>query len=181
MSYENSMPRICPGCEKDTPIETVKGKETINVRGEKIRVSVEFYRCKTCGSEFENTRGPDALESAYRTYRERHGMPQPKAFRDWRKNHGLTQRDAPAERQKLYRTSAWVIRAPCGLYFGGFCDTRKDPNLKVKWVSGLCEAKLFGATSHAKVESYLKRIKEKDSLYVGLQAVEVEIRPQSHE
>lgn len=90
------MTRICPSCEKETPIETVEGQETINVRGEKVRMRVEFYRCKTCGSEFENTRGPDALESAYRTYRVRHGMLQPEAIRDWRKSHGLTQRELNA-------------------------------------------------------------------------------------
>lgn len=87
------MTRICPSCEKETPIETVERQETFNVRGEKISAKVEVYLCKACKSEFENTRSPDALESAYRTYREQHGMLQPEAIRDWRKSYGLTQRE----------------------------------------------------------------------------------------
>lgn len=87
------MTRICPSCEKETPIEKIERQETITVRSEKIPVKVEVYLCKTCKSEFENTRSPDALESAYRVYRDRHGMLQPEAIRDWRKSHGLTQRE----------------------------------------------------------------------------------------
>lgn len=87
------MTRICPSCEKETPIEAVKHQDVINVRGEEIPVEVEYYRCGTCATTFENTRGPDALVSAYKEYRHRHGMFQPDEIRDWRKSHGLTQKE----------------------------------------------------------------------------------------
>jgi hypothetical protein len=66
---------------------------------------------------------------------------------------------------------------PCGLYFGGFTDARKDPRVKVKWVSGLCEARLFGGNCYAQAEKYVTRIKAKDSLYIGMKIVTVELLP----
>lgn len=90
------MTRICPSCEKERPIETIKRQETITVRGEEIRVEGEHYRCGSCGTTFENTHGPDVLDVAYRTYRHHHEMFQPEAIRDWRKSLGLTQRELSA-------------------------------------------------------------------------------------
>jgi hypothetical protein len=80
-------------------------------------------------------------------------------------------------RKKRHATVAYAIRMPCGLYFGGFLDSRKDPNLKVKWVSGLCDARLFGGNCYAQAEKYVQRIKAKDSLYIGMKIVTVELLP----
>ena len=87
------MENICPGCEKETRIETVKRVEGIDVRGESIEVEAQFFQCSECGVEFENTRGPDALEAAYREYRHRHEMLQPEDIREWRKSYGITQKE----------------------------------------------------------------------------------------
>lgn len=77
-------------------------------------------------------------------------------------------------RKAIHATVAYAIRVPCGLYFGGFRDERKDPVTPVKWVSGLCEARLFGGNARAQAEKYIERIKAKDPLYVGLKIVTVE-------
>jgi hypothetical protein len=80
-------------------------------------------------------------------------------------------------RKQRHATKAYAIRMPGGLYFGGFADPRKDPNIKVKWVSGLCDARLFGGNCYAQAEKYVARIKTKDSLYIGPKIVTVELLP----
>ena len=87
------MKGICPNCEKETELELVNELETVDVRGEAIEVEAEYFRCTECTVEFENTRGPDALEAAYREYRRRRHMLQPEEIRGWRKQHGLTQKE----------------------------------------------------------------------------------------
>ena len=87
------MKGICPNCEKETELELVRAKEVVEVRGEPIEVDVEFFKCTECGADFENTRGPDSLATAYRVYRRRHDMLQPEQIRDWRKQYGLTQKE----------------------------------------------------------------------------------------
>ena len=84
---------ICPGCEKESRIEQIRRVEEIEVRGETIEVEAEYYQCVECGVEFENTRGHDALEVAYREYRQRHAMLQPEDIREWRKSYGITQKE----------------------------------------------------------------------------------------
>lgn len=87
------MKAVCPNCEKESKIELVRAKERIEVRGEPVDVETEHSKCTECGEEFENTRGYDALEVAYRTYRMRHRMLQAEQIRDWRKNLGFTQKE----------------------------------------------------------------------------------------
>lgn len=78
-------------------------------------------------------------------------------------------------RQNRHATEAWAIRSPSGLYFGGFADPRKDPRIKVKWVHGLCDARLFGGNCWAQADKYIDRIRKKDSLYFGLKPVQVRL------
>jgi putative zinc finger/helix-turn-helix YgiT family protein len=87
------MKRICPNCEKESDVLEIKTKESIAVRNEKVEVDVEFFRCKECGIEFENTRDYDALEMAYKIYRCRHNMLEPEQIKEWRKRYGLTQKE----------------------------------------------------------------------------------------
>jgi putative zinc finger/helix-turn-helix YgiT family protein len=87
------MKTMCPICERKTDIEIIKKGDIILVRGEKVPVSAEYLRCVACGEEFENTRGYDALEKAYREYRKKYRMLQPEEIRDFRKNYGLTQKE----------------------------------------------------------------------------------------
>jgi len=84
---------FCPNCEKDAPLRPVRRKELVDVRGESIPVMAEFFSCRECGGEFQNTRGTDQLDAAYREYRSRHGMLQPEEIKDWRSRYGLTQRE----------------------------------------------------------------------------------------
>lgn len=87
------MKNICPNCEKETKIELIRAKESLEIRGERVEVDAEYFKCLECGEDFESTRGYDALEAAYREYRRRHGLLQPEEIRDWRKGYGLTQKE----------------------------------------------------------------------------------------
>ncbi|MBI5114872.1 DUF4065 domain-containing protein [Candidatus Poribacteria bacterium] len=83
---------ICPGCEKEAEIEMVSALEDIEVRGEPIKVEVEYYKCRDCGEEFLDLNSKkDPLAEAYRIYRQRHCMVQPEEIRKFRKRYGLTQ------------------------------------------------------------------------------------------
>jgi len=85
---------ICPNCEKETELELIQKVEDIKVRGEVIKVEVKYYKCKSCGEEFEDPRSDeDPLDKAYREYRRLHGMIEPEEIRDFRKKFGLTQNE----------------------------------------------------------------------------------------
>ncbi len=68
------MTAVCPCCEQQAEVRRVRREEVVNVRGEAIPVEAEYYVCESCGGTFENTRGPDSLEAAYREYRRRHSI-----------------------------------------------------------------------------------------------------------
>ena len=87
------MKAICPNCEKETEIALIRGKETVRVRGEPVEVDSEYSKCAECGEEFENTRGYDSLEAAYREYRRQHNLLQPEDIQGWRKRYGVTQKE----------------------------------------------------------------------------------------
>jgi hypothetical protein len=78
-----------------------------------------------------------------------------------------------AYRKHIHANSAWVIRASSGLYFAGFRDARRAPDSEVKWVSGLCDARLFGGNCIAQAEKYIERIKGKDDRCRGLRIVAI--------
>ncbi len=87
------MKTLCPSCEKEARIEAIERIEKIVVRGEEFNIPAKYQKCTLCGDEFENTRGHDALEMAYREYRKKHGMLQPEETQKWRKEYGLTQKE----------------------------------------------------------------------------------------
>jgi putative zinc finger/helix-turn-helix YgiT family protein len=88
------MKGICPNCEKETELELIQKVEDIKVRGEVIKVEVKYFKCKTCGEEFEDPRsGEDPLDKAFREYRRRHEMMQPEEILESRKRFGLTQNE----------------------------------------------------------------------------------------
>jgi len=88
------MKGICPNCEKETELKFVTAIEEIIVRGEAITTNVEYLKCEECGSEFRDPSSQkDPLETAYREYRQRHGMLQPEKIRELREQYGLTQQE----------------------------------------------------------------------------------------
>lgn len=87
---------ICPGCEKETRIDLVQKVERFDIRGETIEIVADLHRCLECGAEFENTRDADALDQAYRVFRQRHNMLQPEHIQEWRKSLGITQKELGA-------------------------------------------------------------------------------------
>jgi len=85
---------ICPNCEKERDLELIRTTEDVEVRGEHIEVGVEYYKCLSCGEEFEDPYSDDdPLDKAYKEYRRRHGMIQPEEIRSLRKRYGLTQNE----------------------------------------------------------------------------------------
>jgi putative zinc finger/helix-turn-helix YgiT family protein len=88
------MKGVCPNCENITELEYIKGIEEHNIRGELIKVKVEYYKCKECGEEFEDPSSKDdPLDKAYREYRRQKGMVQPEETLEMRKLYGLTQKE----------------------------------------------------------------------------------------
>jgi putative zinc finger/helix-turn-helix YgiT family protein len=88
------MKGFCPHCEKETELLHIQEPEEIEVRGEKISVQGDYFRCTTCGSEFDNPdETHDPLDLAYREYRSQKGMVQPEQILDFRKKYGLTQKE----------------------------------------------------------------------------------------
>jgi putative zinc finger/helix-turn-helix YgiT family protein len=85
---------ICPNCEKETELEVIKSKEEVEVRGELIKVEVEYYKCKVCGSEFQDPNSTDdPLDRVYAEYRRIHGMIQPEKIKEFRRKYDLTQQE----------------------------------------------------------------------------------------
>ena len=88
------MNQICPNCEKITDVQHTKTDEEITVKGERIIVPVEYYKCLECGADFDDPKSKhDPLAIAYKEYRRRHGMMQPKEIRELRHRYGLTQKE----------------------------------------------------------------------------------------
>jgi len=82
----------CPFCEQETKIEKCVEIENMDIRGEAIPVTREYYHCEVCSEEFEVLeKGYDPYAEAYREYRRRKGWPQPGEIKDFRKAMGLTQ------------------------------------------------------------------------------------------
>lgn len=88
------MKGICPNCEKISELEHIKTTEEFNIRGESIKVKVEYYKCKECGEEFDDPGSKDdPLDKAYRAYRRKKRMTQPEDIREMRMQYGLTQQE----------------------------------------------------------------------------------------
>ena len=88
------MKGVCPNCEKISELEHIITTEEVNVRGDLIKIEVEYYKCTECGEEFEDPGSKDdPLEKAYREYRRKHGMIQPEEISEMRKHYGLTQQE----------------------------------------------------------------------------------------
>lgn len=85
---------ICPYCEKIVPLERIQRQVKVDVRGETISVQSMYFRCVKCQQEFVDPETEnDALISAYREYRHRHGMLQPEDIYRLRKLYNLTQKE----------------------------------------------------------------------------------------
>lgn len=89
---------ICPHCEAEREVTTLKTTEDFKIRGDVVRVDVDYYKCLTCGEEFDDPASDrDPIDEAYVLYRQKNNMLQPADIKDIRKKHGLTQ----AELSKL--------------------------------------------------------------------------------
>ena len=86
------MKGICPNCEKETELTSLKKKDSVDVQGEPIEVEATLFKCDVCGEEFDDPQSShDPLESAYHIYRQRHGLLTSEEIKSLRKRYGLTQ------------------------------------------------------------------------------------------
>lgn len=86
------MKGICPFCEKERTLNSVRSTEPIKVRGEIFEVESNYLKCEECGNSFDDPKSThDPLVSAYKEYRKRHKMTQPEEIKAFRKKYGLTQ------------------------------------------------------------------------------------------
>lgn len=141
---------ICPHCEKETELEQIHTKETVDIRGEAIEVDALFSKCLECGESFESTRGPDSLNAAYREFRRRHGMLQPEEIRERRRNYGLTQKE-------LSQLLGWG-GATLSRYENGALQVDAHEKLLRLGLEPHNLIKLIGETPHALTESKRERL-----------------------
>lgn len=86
------MEKNCLICEAEGTIIRRKMEKDINVRGEKIHVEYDGFKCTACEEEFiESKPENDPFIIAYRRYREIHNMLQPEEIREVRKKYGINQ------------------------------------------------------------------------------------------
>lgn len=82
----------CPNCEAERELKRVRAREKVTVRGEPIEVEALYWRCLTCGEEFEAPGdNHDELVEAYTLYRAKKGFMQPEDIKALRDQYGLTQ------------------------------------------------------------------------------------------
>lgn len=82
----------CPKCDAERDLRHIRTREKVTVRGEKIGVDALYWRCLTCGEEFEGPKGThDEVAEAYRLYRAKKGFMQPEDIKALREDYGLTQ------------------------------------------------------------------------------------------
>ena len=119
------MKDICPYCEEKRELELISAKEKIEVRGESIEVDAGYYKCKTCGGEFDDPKSEhDPLEKAYGVYRGRHELLQPEEIKNFRKRYGLTQNE-------LSRLLGWGLVTLSRYENGALQDEAHDKILRL--------------------------------------------------
>jgi putative zinc finger/helix-turn-helix YgiT family protein len=119
------MKGICPNCEKESDLTLIHSLEDIEVRGEKIKVEVDYFKCSLCGEEFDDPRSEnDPLEKAYREYRCRHGMMQPEEIRNLRAGYGLTQHE-------MAKILGWGLATLSRYENGALQDEAHDKTLRL--------------------------------------------------
>lgn len=86
------MKGYCPSCDTERELRRVRRREKVTVRGEEIGVEALYWRCVTCGEEFEGPEDThDEVAEAYRVYRAKKGLMQPEDVKALREDYGLTQ------------------------------------------------------------------------------------------
>jgi putative zinc finger/helix-turn-helix YgiT family protein len=147
------MRKICPNCEKEREVDLIRANETIDIRGESIGIDVEYFKCKTCGEEFEDPRSEkDPLSDAYREYRRRHETTQPEDTKALRKLYGLTQTE-------LAKLLGWGGATLSRYENGALQDDAHEKTLRlIKEPHNLL--KLINQAPKALLESKRKRLEE---------------------
>jgi putative zinc finger/helix-turn-helix YgiT family protein len=91
MKQDDILNDPCPNCGAVHAISLLSRAETVKVRGQSISVNASAYVCSACGADFDAPGATDALEVAYRRFREQKGLLQPEQMKAWRQSLGLKQ------------------------------------------------------------------------------------------
>jgi putative zinc finger/helix-turn-helix YgiT family protein len=86
------MKLVCPVCDNEKDLKSIKVEKEVTIRNEPIKVEVQCYKCPKCDEEFlvpESTNDPFA--KAYSVYRTRKNLLQPSELRSFRNKYSLTQ------------------------------------------------------------------------------------------
>jgi len=85
------MKAFCPNCEKETEQRLIETTTEIKIREENIPIHVKYYQCEECGEDYEIPSSDyDPLDEAYRIYRSRKGLLQPRRNKRFSKNWTLS-------------------------------------------------------------------------------------------
>lgn len=84
---------ICPVCEAEREIERGLNTETFTIKNESIEIEANVDYCSMCGEYFADIETEERnFQTAYRLYREKHGLLQPEEIKSIREKYGLGQR-----------------------------------------------------------------------------------------
>lgn len=84
---------FCTDCLEDVKAEKVNITETFNIKGEKIQVESNYYKCSICEELMYNVENPsENIEKAYDEYRVRKNLLKPEEIKDIRDKFGVSQR-----------------------------------------------------------------------------------------
>ena len=88
---------FCPNCEEYRGTKTVERRETYEVRGRKITVTVEDEVCKACGEGIgSDDHDQKVLDTLHAEYRRQVGMLTPEQIMAIRRRYRLSQRSFAA-------------------------------------------------------------------------------------
>jgi putative zinc finger/helix-turn-helix YgiT family protein len=91
------MTKFCPNCEEYRGTKIVERRETYDVRGRKITVTVEDEVCKACGEGIgSDEHDQKVLDTLHAEYRRQVGMLTPEQIMAIRRRYRLSQRSFAA-------------------------------------------------------------------------------------
>lgn len=154
MNQENILNDPCPNCGAEHSIGLRSRSEVVKVRGTDVSVSASAYRCSNCECEFDAPGATDALELAYKRYREIKGLLQPEQMKAWRQGLGLKQSELA---QLLGWSTATVSRYENGALQDDAHDRAMRAAMTAQGLSALVEvASDLPPGAKAKLQSFAR-------------------------
>ncbi len=111
----------CPKCEAERVFRFSERNETLDVRGEKVSLSVPTWTCSVCGELVADEAFGDPVEKAYDLYRRKHGLLSPAEIKAIRERWGLS--------QVAFATLLGMSQATINRYEQGAIQQQKEDEL----------------------------------------------------